>query len=134
MCARVLLQGELDGEQVVVKLFETKQRGAVQAFCQELQAYHKLHDLQGPSLPRLLLYGMFAHTGALFLVLTDEGDNLESCEDPFTQEMYDQMVDAITALHRCGLACSTARDTEMDGACTRETANSELVWLRVCLI
>jgi hypothetical protein len=96
----VLPQGKRDGQDVVVKLFETKRRGAVKAFCQELQAYQKLRVLQGEQLPCLLEHGMFAHTGALFLALTDEGDNLADCEGSLSEEECGQMVDAVNALHR----------------------------------
>ncbi|PNH10926.1 hypothetical protein TSOC_002304 [Tetrabaena socialis] len=77
-----VLEGDIDGVAVVVKLFEQRRRGAVDAFARELAVYSHLRNsgsgLQGVAVPRLLRFGMFAHTGALFLAVTDEGDDLEA--------------------------------------------------------
>ncbi|PNH06581.1 hypothetical protein TSOC_007016, partial [Tetrabaena socialis] len=77
-----VLEGDIDGVAVVVKLFEQRRRGAVDAFARELAVYSHLRNsgsgLQGVVVPRLLRFGMFALTGALFLAMTDEGDDLET--------------------------------------------------------
>ncbi|EFJ43412.1 hypothetical protein VOLCADRAFT_106848 [Volvox carteri f. nagariensis] len=87
-CYGSVLEGTIGGVAAVIKLFEQKRRGAVEAFTRELAVYlclgssissNSSSNLQGaPLVPRLLRYGMFAHTGALFLALTDEGDDLEA--------------------------------------------------------
>ena len=63
---------------MVVKLYNRHRYGYAEAFARELAAYSRLVDLQGKALPRLLLHGVFEYTGAFFLALSDEGDDLEA--------------------------------------------------------
>ncbi|EFJ43379.1 hypothetical protein VOLCADRAFT_96484 [Volvox carteri f. nagariensis] len=87
-CYGSMLEGTIGGVAAVIKLFEQKRQGAMEAFTRELAVYLRLgssissnssSNLQGALLvPRLLRYGMFAHSGALFLALTYEGDDLEA--------------------------------------------------------
>ena len=112
-------QGDIKGTAVVVKLFEQRRHGAVDAFARELAVYLRLasssgNDVLGAKVPRLLRHGMFAHTGALFLALTDEGEDLEAGAGGvgggagsidgrgavITPELRASMVQALQALHR----------------------------------
>ena len=121
-------QGDIKGTAVVVKLFEQRRHGAVDAFARELAVYLRLasssgNDVLGAKVPRLLRHGMFAHTGALFLALTDEGEDLEAGSGGagggggtggvggsidgrgavITPELRASMVQALQALHRAGV-------------------------------
>lgn len=95
-------QGAIGGEEVVVKLFEPKRRGYADAFARELAIYTHLADrlLQGSAVPRLLRNGMFAHTGTLFLALSDEGPDLESSNTVIGFNAHEQMVCLVEKLHR----------------------------------
>ena len=115
-------QGDIKGTAVVVKLFEQRRHGAMDAFARELAVYLRLasssgNDVLGAKVPRLLRHGMFAHTGALFLALTDEGEDLEAGAGGvgggagsidgrgavITPELRASMVQALQALHRAGV-------------------------------
>ena len=115
-------QGDIKGTAVVVKLFEQRRHGAMDAFARELAVYLRLasssgNDVLGAKVPRLLRHGMFAHTGDLFLALTDEGEDLEAGAGGvgggagsidgrgavITPELRASMVQALQALHRAGV-------------------------------
>lgn len=100
-------QGCIGGLPVVIKQFMQERRGAVAAYERELAAYKRLDGtgLPGTVTPHLLRYGMFEHTGALFLALSDEGTDLATTlqgqpAGAISDQQRQQMTAAIRALHR----------------------------------
>ena len=94
----------MDGAPVVIKQFMQERQGAVSAFERELAAYTRAAAAAVPTVPRLLRTGMFAHTGALFLALSDEGmalaASLQGAPGGINDTQRAQMKAAMNALHR----------------------------------
>lgn len=93
-------QGTIDGQACVVKMFESKRKGSVDAWVRELRAYQQLAAVQGTTVPRVLCSGMFTLTDALFLALSDEGSSLSSTKGCVTDEQRADMVRLVRSVHR----------------------------------
>lgn len=71
------MQGSSDGVPLAVKLFNTHQRGATEAFTVEVHAYNTLKSLQGDALVHLLRYGILqeCHIPTILLELVGRHGN-----------------------------------------------------------
>ena len=102
------LQGSFEGQPVAVKMFNTKQAGAVAAYGNEKYAYNQLDELQGEAIPHLLRSGFLAHTAAPILVTSWEGNALKEGKR-VRRGLHKPMRAALKALHAEGAAHGDVR-------------------------
>lgn len=72
------MQGDIDGQKVVIKKYELRRRGSADALQQELSVYagDEFKSLQGVAIPRMLSFGLLPHSSTPFIALSHEGEPL----------------------------------------------------------
>lgn len=94
----------MKGDAAVIKMFDSRQPEEVEAFKAELANYTRLSSLQGDVLPKLLQHGLLDFTGAAFLALSDEGEDLSTSGAVLDEALRSGMCGALDELHQQG-AC-----------------------------
>ena len=96
-----LAQGNFGGEEAIVKMYEPRFPEAKQHFDREHLVYMHLQGKQGTLLPRLLKCSIFAHTGAMFLALSNEGEHIGGGD--IAPAVRSAMCACVRALHAEGV-------------------------------
>eukprot|EP00742_Colponemidia_sp_Colp-10_P005607 GILJ01005993.1.p1 GENE.GILJ01005993.1~~GILJ01005993.1.p1 ORF type:complete len:501 (+),score=34.47 GILJ01005993.1:82-1584(+) len=93
-----IVRSIFNGVPAVIKCVDvTKTPDQYKHLQQEIRIYHKLVDIQGKYIPRLLAYGWIVESLLYAMVLTDEGVEIGDCSETISSS---QIYEAIDAIHR----------------------------------
>nr|XP_024403753.1 uncharacterized protein LOC112295933 [Physcomitrium patens] len=99
--SRCVASGRLYGQAVAVKFAYLNTQRA-EALLKEVVAYQKMEKLWGVFVPRLTGYGTTCTGRAVFVVI-ESIDGVELGEIAVTQEVKTPALEALDAVHECGL-------------------------------
>lgn len=96
-----IVRGTYEGQNIVVKLARIG-FDCAEALMREVSAYHMLKEFWGKYVPQLVSYGTTVG-GTIMYIAMEEFNGYEIGMGPLSQEVVEEIFDALAAVHQCGI-------------------------------